>query len=103
MVRTLRISRVFKLFRGLKILKVIHSTFMNSLSSLLNVGSLMFLFIFIYAVIGTNMFAEVKLKSPMHERLNFMSFPNAFITLIRAATGEGWNDLMDALGQGYDL
>ena len=102
-VRTLRIGRVFKLFRGLKILKVINSTFLNSLSSLINVGSLMFLFIFIYAVIGTNLFAEVKMKSPMHERLNFRTFPNAVVTLIRAATGEGWNDLMDALGQGYDL
>jgi hypothetical protein len=33
----------------------------------------------------------------MHLRLNFNGIFNAFITLFRVATGEGWNDLMDVL------
>jgi hypothetical protein len=70
-VRSLRISRMFKLFRNLKQLQIIFTTFYNTLSSLLNVGSLMFLIIYIYAVIGIVLFADVKLTWPMHERLNF--------------------------------
>ena len=59
----------------------------------------MMLLIYIYSVIGVNVFAQVKWSWPMHERLNFMNTPNALLTLIRVATGEGWNDLMNALGK----
>jgi len=62
---------MFKLFRNLKQLQIIFTTFYNTLSSLLNVGSLMFLIIYIYAVIGIVLFADVKVISPMHDRLNF--------------------------------
>jgi hypothetical protein len=57
----------------------------------------MFLIIYIYAVIGINLFGEVKIITPMTTRLNFMNVFNAIITLFRVATGEGWNDLMDVL------
>ena len=59
----------------------------------------MFLLIYIYAVIGVSFFAPVKWNGPMHNRLNFTNIGYAIITLIRVATGEGWNDLMDALGR----
>jgi hypothetical protein len=39
----------------------------------------------------------------MHERLNFQNISNAYITLVRVSTGEGWNDLLDVLGQGKSL
>lgn len=98
-LRTFRIGRMFKLFSKLKQLQIIFTTFINTLSSILNVGALMMLLIYIYSVIGVNVFAQVKWSWPMHERLNFMNTPNALLTLIRVATGEGWNDLMNALGK----
>ena len=102
-VRSLRIGRMFKLFRNLKKLQIIFSTFLNTLSSLLNVGGLLILIMYIYAVIGISLFADVKVTAPMHSRLDFNGIFNAFITLFRVATGEGWNDLMDVLstGNGY--
>ena len=57
----------------------------------------MFLTVMIYAVGGISLFASVKHVAPMNKRLNFGSFVNAFMTLIRICTGEGWNDLMYAL------
>ena len=57
----------------------------------------MFLIIYIYAVLGINLFAEIKFKEPMHSSLNFMNIFNALTTLFAAATGEGWNNLMEAL------
>ena len=80
-------------------MQIIFLTFINTMSSLFNVGGLMFLIIYIYAVLGINLFAEVKFKEPMHKRLNFMNISNAYTTLFAAATGEGWNNLMEALGQ----
>jgi hypothetical protein len=60
-VITLRVGRILKLFRNLKQLQIIFTTFINSLSSLINVGSLMFLIIYIYAVIGISLFSDIKM------------------------------------------
>lgn len=80
-------------------LRIIFKTFINTFSSLLNVGGLMFLIIYIYAVFGMNFFAGLKLSYPLHERLNFQNVGTAFITLIRVTTGENWNELLVALSQ----
>lgn len=94
---------MFKLFRNLKSLQIIFNTFIQTLPSLVNIGGLMFLLIYIYSVIAVNIFADVKMKSPMHWMLNFQTVPTAFLTLIRVATGENWNDLLDAVGMGYTI
>ena len=63
----------------------------------------MFLIQYIFAVIGMNLFAQIKVKAPMHRWLNFQTVPNSLLTLLRVATGESWNDLMYALGEGYSI
>jgi hypothetical protein len=90
-----------KLFTRLKTMQMIVTTFISTLSALLNIGSLMLLFIFIYAIIGMNLFATVKENGVMTQHLNFRTVPNSFITLIRLSTGESWTDLMHALSQQY--
>jgi len=64
-------GRVLKLFRGLKSLQVIFNTFIKTLPALINVGGLMLLLIYIYAVLGVDLFAPVKENGPMHTYLNF--------------------------------
>ena len=59
-LRSLRIGRMFRLFRNLKQLRIIYGTFINTFSRMVNVGCLMFLTIYIYAVIGMNLFAGIK-------------------------------------------
>jgi len=59
----------------------------------------MFLIIYVYAIIGVNLFAEVKPSWPMHRFLGFTGFYKSYITLIRVLTGEGWQELMVALSK----
>ena len=78
-------------------LQVIITTFFKTIGSLVNVGALMFLIIYIYSVVAVNLFATTKLNPPMHELLNFQSPLTSFMSLIQIATGDGWNELMEAL------
>jgi hypothetical protein len=71
-------------------MRIIYSTVVNTISALVNVGSLMFLIIYIYSVIGISLFASVKLPEPS-QRSNFLNISNAFMSLIKIATGEGWD------------
>jgi hypothetical protein len=59
----------------------------------------MFLIIYIYAVISVNLFSQIKNVSPMNEYLNFTNIGNAFVSLIRVATGESWIDLLFVLSK----
>jgi len=59
-----------------------------------NVGSVLFLFFFIFAVMGMNLFGFIKMQEFIHRQANFRNFPAALILLFRMATGESWNGLM---------
>ena len=59
----------------------------------------MFLIIYVYAIIGVHLFAEIKPSWPITRLLGFTGFNKSFITLIRVATGEGWQELMIALSK----
>lgn len=50
--------------------------------------------VFIYSVIGVQLFAKVKNGVILNENINFRDFGSALLTVIRIATGEHWNDLM---------
>lgn len=69
-------------------------TFIDSLPALFNVGSLLFLFIFIYSIMGMNLFATVKLQSTLDDRANFKTLSLSLLTLFKSSTGENWNSLM---------
>lgn len=51
-IRSFKISRVFKLFRRNKSLKLIFQTFMLTLPAIVNIGTLLLLIFFIYAILG---------------------------------------------------
>jgi hypothetical protein len=59
-----------------------------------NVGSLLFLFIFIYAILGMYLFADVKHSGEINSHANFQDIGTAILTLIRIATGEKWTFLL---------
>jgi hypothetical protein len=52
MMRAFRIGRVFKLFKQFKQLKSIFVTIEYTMSAMINVGMLMLLIIYLFAVIG---------------------------------------------------
>jgi signal transduction histidine kinase len=70
-IRSLRIARMFKLFRKYKSLRAIFETFLVTLPALANVGGLLILLIYIYAVLGMNLFSTVKFTGILSESVNF--------------------------------
>jgi hypothetical protein len=72
-------------------------TLFYSLPALANVGTLMVLFFFIYAVMAMSLFGQVKYSEGgpfLSDHANFSNFPLALLTLFRMTTGESWNGIM---------
>ena len=76
-------------------------TFFTSLPAMTNIGSLLLLIILMYAILGVNLFAEVKSSGVLNETANFKDLGTAFITLVRVTTGEEWPKLMEALSRSH--
>lgn len=98
-IRSFRISRVFKIIRKYKNLRILFNTFIDAFPQLTNVGALLFLIIFVYSVLGMQIFGKVKLQGTLTVHANFQSFTNALITLFRMATGESWHEIMFDCGR----
>jgi len=52
------------------------------------------LFLFLFAVLGVSLFAEIKTQETMDRHANFDNFGSAILVLLRVATGEGWVGIM---------
>ncbi|CAN0277135.1 unnamed protein product [Pylaiella littoralis] len=93
-IRTFRIGRVLRLVRGLESMAQLFNTLLLTLPSLGNVGALLFLQFFIYAVMGVQLFATVGLRGAVDEQANFQTFWGSMVLLLRFSTGENWNGFM---------
>lgn len=62
-----------------------------------NVGGLMLLFVYIYAVLGVFLFAAVKFNEELTVHSNFQKIQNSMLTLFRVSTGENWHILLASL------
>lgn len=63
----------------------------------MNVGMLMLLIIYMFAIVGVEFFGDIKLNPPMTQLMNFQTMPKAFLTLFTVATGDGWDMLLQAM------
>lgn len=70
------------------------NTFLLAIPELANVGALLFLFLFLFAVLGVFLFSGVKLQSELDDHANFQDFGTALLTLFRVVTGENWQNIM---------
>jgi hypothetical protein len=106
-LRSLRIGRVFRLVKRAKELQKIFAAMITSIPAMGSLGLLLFLLIFMYAIIGVQQFGLLKIdgglyeipgyymgQDAMHKHANFQHFGTAFLTLFRCATGEAWNSIM---------
>lgn len=59
-IRTFRIARVLKLIKRAKSLRMMFATFLITLPALGNIGGLLFLVLFLYSVLGMNLYSFVK-------------------------------------------
>ncbi|KAE9357160.1 hypothetical protein PF008_g3287 [Phytophthora fragariae] len=99
MIRGVRVLRLVRLIQTAPSLRQLVNTLLFTLPSLINIGGFLLLVFFIYAAVGVQLFAKVKLGDLVTPFANFQSISVAMITLIRCATGERWNDLMHELAE----
>lgn len=72
-------------------------TFLKSLQALPYVTLLILMLFFIYAVIGMQVFGKIALSDgEITRNNNFQSFFQAVMVLFRSATGESWQNIMQA-------
>lgn len=96
-VRLFRISRVLRLIREAKGIRTLLFALMMSLPALLNIGMLLFLVMFMYAILGMSQFAYVQKIGGIDDMLNFETFPNSFLLLFQASTSENWNTFLEPI------
>lgn len=93
-LRVFRIARIFRLFAKFKGLTNLFLAIVQALPTIMNVGAVLFLLFFIYAVLGMNLFGRVKRGEFVDDRTNFETFGVALLTVFRMTTGESWNGIM---------
>ena len=87
-LRVFRVARVLRLVKRAKGLRTLLQTLLFSLPALFNVGSVLFLFFFIFAVMGMNLFGAVKMQDSLTRHANFEVFGSSLLLLFRSATGK---------------
>ena len=74
-----------------------------TLPALANVGSLLMLFLFMFAVLGVYLFAHVKINDPLNDHVNFQDVNSALLTLLRVTTGENWQKVLFAVTMEHSI
>lgn len=92
--RTFRVLRIARLLRALKSMKVIIAVISRSASSFVYITLLMFVFIFIYTLLGMQVFGGHFNFPDGLPRGNFDSFIIAFLTVFQVLTTENWNSVL---------
>ncbi|KAK7492680.1 hypothetical protein BaRGS_00016159, partial [Batillaria attramentaria] len=96
-VRVFRIGRVLRLIKAAKGIRKLLFALIISLPAIFNIGALLLLVMYIYAIIGMSSFGDVKLTGKLNDLVNFQTFYKSFLLLIRLATSAGWNDILEPL------
>ena len=97
-LRPLRLLLIFRMVKRAKGIRLMVNTLMTSLPACFNIGSLLFLCYFIYAIVGMQMFGNVRFGHALNANCNFRDFPSSVLLLIRVMTGANWNAIMHDLG-----
>ncbi|KAL3665815.1 hypothetical protein V7S43_009242 [Phytophthora oleae] len=108
-LRSFRLFRVFKLARDWKSLRELLEMIIRAVASIANFGVLLFLFIYIYALVGVQFFGNTMrfdddgYPTPFNleefwngtvPRNNFDTLLWAAVTVFQIITGENWNNIM---------
>uniref|UniRef100_A0A8C3HZ40 Sodium channel protein n=1 Tax=Chrysemys picta bellii TaxID=8478 RepID=A0A8C3HZ40_CHRPI len=96
-IRLARIGRILRLIRAAKGIRTLLFALMMSLPALFNIGLLLFLVMFIYAIFGMANFAYVKWESGIDDMFNFQTFANSMLCLFQITTSAGWDGLLSPI------
>ncbi|KAM9791174.1 voltage-dependent R-type calcium channel subunit alpha-1E isoform 2-T2 [Syngnathus typhle] len=95
-LKLFRTARLIKLLRQGYTIRILLWTFVQSFKALPYVCLLIAMLFFIYAIIGMQVFGNIKLNDESHinQHNNFKTFFGALMLLFRSATGESWQEIM---------
>nr|AAK01090.1 putative BSC1 sodium channel protein [Blattella germanica] len=96
-VRVFRIGRILRLIKAAKGIRKLLFALVVSLPALFNIGALLALITFIYAIIGMSVFGHVKQQGALDDMVNFETFGRSMQLLFRLMTSAGWNDVVGSL------
>ncbi|CAG9795589.1 unnamed protein product [Diatraea saccharalis] len=96
-VRVFRIGRILRLIKAAKGIRKLLFALVVSLPALFNIGALLALITFIYAIIGMSVFGHVKEQGALDDLVNFQTFGRSMQLLFRLMTSAGWNDVLASL------
>nr|KAF6451090.1 sodium voltage-gated channel alpha subunit 7 [Molossus molossus] len=100
LVRLILLSRIIHVLRPGKGPKVFHDLLlplMLFLPALLNIGLLIFLVMFVYAIFGMYNFAYVKKDAGINDVSNFETFGSSMLCLFQVTIFAGWDGMLDAI------
>ncbi|XP_057602799.1 sodium channel protein type 7 subunit alpha [Hippopotamus amphibius kiboko] len=99
-VQLILLSRIIHILRPEKGPKVFHDLLlplMLSLPALLNIGLLIFLVMFVYAIFGMYNFAYVKKEAGINDVSNFETFGSSMLCLFQVTIFAGWDGMLNAI------
>jgi len=98
--RIFRVARLFKLVQSARGLRALFNTFVQSLPAVANVGTLWLLFLFVFAVLGMNLFGDEDHTGAITTHVNFDDFSHSLSTMFIAFTLT-WAALQERLYCGH--
>lgn len=101
-VRVFRIGRVLRLIKAAKGLRKLLFALVISLPALFNIGMLLLLITFIYAIFGMSSFGNIRYNYGIDDMSNFETFFNSMLLLFRCTTSAGWNEILEPMMNNHD-
>ena len=102
LIRLCRMGRIMRLVKKCRGIQQIFITLYISLPGLSNVMGLLLLLLFIFSMMGMQLYAKVAIDGALSRHANFQTFGASMMTLLRSTTGENWNGLMHSLASQSD-
>ncbi|XP_010016867.1 PREDICTED: sodium channel protein type 5 subunit alpha-like [Nestor notabilis] len=95
--RLARIVRILRLIRQARGIRALLFALLMSLPALFNIGLLLFLVMFIYAIVGMTNFACLGWEGGIDNLFNFQTFDSSILCLFQITTSAGWDGLLAPL------
>ncbi|NWW15037.1 SCN5A protein, partial [Falcunculus frontatus] len=93
-LRLVRIGRILRIIRKAKGIRTLLFALLMSLPALVNIGLLLFLIMFIYAIVGMANFACLRSEGGIDNIFNFQTFCGSILCLFQITTSAGWDSLL---------
>ena len=97
LIKGIRVLRVFRLINLNFAIKNYLKILLFIAPQLLNIFSILLMFLVIFILLGMNLFSTIKYGDVINDNVNFKDAFSSLNTLIRVLTGDQWNEIMHEL------